>query len=141
MNFVQIAEFDWLPWQHKGQIFEKYSKIFSLEALWGMKLKFCIHIHDISLYTKCVLYCHCPCAFIGILIMSKLQGGEISPFGFKISTRDSARFILVEIPARRVRFFYPTWILMRYSYTVNHPKFSDRQVWANSVDPDPEGAV
>ena len=23
MNFVQIAEFDWLPWQHKGQMFEK----------------------------------------------------------------------------------------------------------------------
>ena len=27
MNFVQIAEFDWLPWQHIGQIFEKILKI------------------------------------------------------------------------------------------------------------------
>ena len=28
MNFVKITDFEWLPWQPKGQIFEKnYSKI------------------------------------------------------------------------------------------------------------------
>ena len=26
MNFVQIAKVDWLPWQHKGYIFEKILK-------------------------------------------------------------------------------------------------------------------
>ena len=26
MNFVQIAEFDWLPWQHKGLVFKKIFK-------------------------------------------------------------------------------------------------------------------
>ena len=26
MNFVQIAEFDWLPWQHKEYIFEQIFK-------------------------------------------------------------------------------------------------------------------
>ena len=32
----------------------------------GMKLKLCIHVHDISLYINSVLYCCCPCAFIAI---------------------------------------------------------------------------
>ena len=54
MNFVQIAEFDWLPWQHKGSIFEKYSKIFSSEIIRAMKLRLCIDVHDISLYIKYV---------------------------------------------------------------------------------------
>ena len=53
MNFVQIAEFDWLPWQHKGEIFEKNLKIFS-EIIRAMKLKLCIDVHDISLYIKYV---------------------------------------------------------------------------------------
>ena len=26
MNFGQIPEFDWLPWQHNGEIFEKILK-------------------------------------------------------------------------------------------------------------------
>ena len=26
MNFVQIADYDWLPWQQKGYIFEKIFK-------------------------------------------------------------------------------------------------------------------
>ena len=34
----------------KGQFLKKYSKIFSSEAVRGMKLKLCIHVHDISLY-------------------------------------------------------------------------------------------
>ena len=67
MNFVQIAEFDWLPWQHKEYIFEKkYSKIFSSEAVREMKLKLCIHVHDISLYINFGFYCHCPCAFVAM---------------------------------------------------------------------------
>ena len=49
MNFVQIAEFDWLPWQ-QCKFSEKYSEIFSSEAVRGMKLKLCIHVHDIGLY-------------------------------------------------------------------------------------------
>ena len=32
----------------------KHSKIFSSEAIWGMKLKLCINVYDISLYIKCV---------------------------------------------------------------------------------------
>ena len=60
MNFVQIADFDWWLWQPKDKIFEKkttttkHSNIFFLEAIWGMKLKLCINVYDISLYIKCV---------------------------------------------------------------------------------------
>ena len=44
MSFVQIADFDELPWQPKGYMFEKkYSKIFFSEAIRGMKLKLCIN--------------------------------------------------------------------------------------------------
>ena len=32
----------------------KHSKIFFLEAIWGMKLKLCINVYDISCYIKCV---------------------------------------------------------------------------------------
>ena len=32
----------------------KTFKIFFLEAIWGMKLKLCINVYDISLYIKCV---------------------------------------------------------------------------------------
>ena len=32
----------------------KHSKIFFSEAIWGMKLKLCINVYDISLYIKCV---------------------------------------------------------------------------------------
>ena len=54
MTFVQIAEFDWLPGQLKGQIYVKYSKIFFFEAIRGMKLKLCIYATDISPYINCV---------------------------------------------------------------------------------------
>ena len=30
-------------------------------------------------------------------------------------------------------------LLFMYTTCRNHPKFSDRQVWANSVDPDDQG--
>ena len=50
MNFVQIAEFDLI----KGKFSKKYSKIFSSEAVRGMKLKLFIHVHAISLYINCV---------------------------------------------------------------------------------------
>ena len=38
----------------KGKFSKKYSKTFSSEAVRGMKLKFCIHVHDINLYINCV---------------------------------------------------------------------------------------
>ena len=50
MNFVRIAEFDWLLWQHTGKFLKNYSKIFSSEAIREMKLKLSTHLHDISLY-------------------------------------------------------------------------------------------
>ena len=50
----------------KGKFSKKYSKIFSSEAIRGMKLKLCIHVYDISLYINYVFYCRCPCAFIAI---------------------------------------------------------------------------
>ena len=52
MNFVQIAELDWL--NIKGKLSKTYSKIFSSEAVRGMKLKLCIYVHDISLYINYV---------------------------------------------------------------------------------------
>ena len=38
----------------KGKFSKNYSKIFSSEAIRGMKLKLSIHVHDISLYINCV---------------------------------------------------------------------------------------
>ena len=38
----------------KGKFSKKYSKIFFSEAVRRMKLKFCIHAYDISLYKVCV---------------------------------------------------------------------------------------
>ena len=35
MNFVQIAEFDWLPRNIKGKFSKKYSKIFFSEDVRG----------------------------------------------------------------------------------------------------------
>ena len=66
----------------KAKFLKKHSKIFFLEAIWGMKLKFCIHVHDISLYINYVLYYCCPFAFVAIatwsfdrLIMGKVEIG------------------------------------------------------------------
>ena len=47
MNFVQIAEFDWLPWQRKGKLSKNNSKFFSSEAIRGV-LKLSIHVHNIQ---------------------------------------------------------------------------------------------
>ena len=68
MNFVEIAEFDWLPWQGniKGKYSKNYSKVFSSEVIRGMKLKLSIHVHDISLYINCGFYCRCPCGFVAM---------------------------------------------------------------------------
>ena len=60
MNFVGFHS------NLKGKISKKYLKIFSSEAIREMKLKLCIHIHDISLYINCVLYCLCLCAFVAM---------------------------------------------------------------------------
>ena len=38
----------------KSKFSKTYSKIFSAEAVRGMKLKLCIHVHDISLYINYV---------------------------------------------------------------------------------------
>ena len=45
MTFVQIAQFDWLPGQHKWFIFEKvcFSKTIS-----RLKAKICMHVYGIS---------------------------------------------------------------------------------------------
>ena len=59
----------------------KYSKIFFSEAIRGMKLKFCVNVHDISLYINYIFfYCCCPCALVAmasfhILIMGKVEIG------------------------------------------------------------------
>ena len=47
----------------KAKFFEKKknSKLFFWEAIWGMKLKLCINVYDISLYINCVFYCCCSC--------------------------------------------------------------------------------
>ena len=60
----------------------KLSKIFFSEAIWGMKLKLCIHVHDSSLCINFVLYCCLTCAFVNIatwrldrLIMGNVEIG------------------------------------------------------------------
>ena len=45
---------------------KKYSKILFSEAVWGMKLKLCIHAYDISLYKVCVFYCLCPTTLVAM---------------------------------------------------------------------------
>ena len=58
----------------KGKFSKNYSKLFSSEAIRGMKLKLSIHVHDISLYINCVftvlLYNgeRCKLAFISVLV-------------------------------------------------------------------------
>ena len=60
MNFVQIAEFDWLPWQHK--IFQN---LFLRSRKWD-EAELCIHVHYISLYVNYIFYCCCPCALVAM---------------------------------------------------------------------------
>ena len=50
----------------KGKFSKNYSKNFFSEAVRRMKLKLCIHAHDISLYKVCVFYCPCPTAFVAM---------------------------------------------------------------------------
>ena len=51
--FVQTSQFEWLSWQPKGWICEKYSKLNS-EAIWEIKLKLCRNVHSISFYKSIV---------------------------------------------------------------------------------------
>ena len=51
--FVQTSQFDWLSWQPKGWICEKYSKLNSV-AIWEIKLKLCRNVHSISFYKSIV---------------------------------------------------------------------------------------
>ena len=54
--FVITSSFDWLPWQPIGKVCEKYlKKINSSEAVWGIKLKLCSIVSNISLY-KIVIF-------------------------------------------------------------------------------------
>ena len=55
-SFVRILYFDWLLGPHKGQNFEKHSKIFSSETVLWMNPVLCIHVPDSGLYIICVFY-------------------------------------------------------------------------------------
>ena len=56
MNLAKITDFDWLPWQPKGYIFENIiQKSFFSKAIEEMKLKLCLNVHDISLYINSVV--------------------------------------------------------------------------------------
>ena len=66
----------------KGKFSKNYLKIFSSKMIWGLKLKLCIDVHDISLYIKYVFYCRCLCSFVVMatlsfhrLIMGKVEIG------------------------------------------------------------------
>ena len=50
MNFVQIAEFDWLPGRLKRFIYVKYSEVLFSKIIRRIKKEPCIHASDISLY-------------------------------------------------------------------------------------------
>ena len=54
MNCVQILDLNGCHVNIKGKFSKNYSKIFSSEAIRGMKLKLSIHVHDINLYINCV---------------------------------------------------------------------------------------
>ena len=54
MTFVLILDFDWLQGPHKGQDFEKHSKIFFSETVKGIKPVLSIHVPDSGLYRICV---------------------------------------------------------------------------------------
>ena len=78
MNFVQIVDFDWLPWQPKCYFRKKYSKIFS-EVIREMKLKLCINVCVIMLYINYVFYCCCACGFVAMatLIFHRFIMGKV----------------------------------------------------------------
>ena len=82
----------------KGKFSKKYSKIFSSEIVRGIKLKLCIHSHDISFYIKYVFYCRCPCAFVAMatesfhrLIRVKVEIGIYFWFTATILTKVSQK--------------------------------------------------
>ena len=53
---------------------KKYSKIFFLEVIRGMKLKLCINVCLIILYINYVFYCCCICGYIAMATFSFHRG-------------------------------------------------------------------
>ena len=79
----------------KGKFLKNYSKIFSSEAIRGMKLKLSTHVHDISVYINFVSYYRCPCGFVAMatwsfhrLIMGKVEIGIYFCVTADILTKD-----------------------------------------------------
>ena len=75
MNFVQTAEFDWLPCK------KKIFKNLLLRSHKGDEAE-CRNVHNISLYKNYVFYCRCTCTFVAMatynfhrLIMGKVKVG------------------------------------------------------------------
>ena len=54
MKNIKKSTPDWLSWQPKGLIFEKYSKINSSKAIGEIKLTLYRIVHSISLYKNIV---------------------------------------------------------------------------------------
>ena len=77
--FVDTSHFDWLSWQPKGWNCKKYSKINSSKAIWGIKLKLCRIVHNISLYENIIFYCRCLSTLVAMatLIFHGLKMGKM----------------------------------------------------------------
>ena len=70
MNFVQIVDFDWLPWQRNVKCSKKYSKIFFSEVIMGDEAEACKNVCVIILYINYVFYCSCACGFVAMATLS-----------------------------------------------------------------------
>ena len=81
----------------KDKFAEKYSKIISSEAIWRMKLKLCRNVHNISLYKKCVFYCHCHCS-----LCFRCYGNLKFPLTYNEKSESTSRSLLL----CHCRYFY-----------------------------------
>ena len=71
MNFVQIIDFDWLPWQPKCYIFEKIFKNLFLRSHKGDEAE---TLHKCLCYYPLHKLCVCVCVFIAVArVVSLLQ--------------------------------------------------------------------
>ena len=71
MNFVQIVDFDWLPWQRKCEIFEK--QIFKNLLLRSHKGDEAETLHKCLCYyplDKVCFYCCCARGFVSMATLS-----------------------------------------------------------------------
>ena len=87
MNFVQCRNGLVAMATIMLNLLKKYSKIFSSEAIRGIKLKRSRSVHNISFYKYFVFCCHCSCDLVAMATLSfhRLTLGKVKVGLFSIS--------------------------------------------------------